>query len=184
LASQNDSLFVQFRRRRIGSQKSMGFTSTDNTGIYFIYGKVVDRWLVESPNLFILKPATAHLEAPRRMQNCMYNIGPEVVKCLLETGADINFQGGYYGNALQAASHHGHQEVVELLLENGAEINGQGGYFGNALQAAAYQGHQEVVKLLLGKGANVNAQGGEYKNSLHAASIQDHKEIVELLQNS
>jgi hypothetical protein len=33
----------------------------------------------------------------------------------LDKGADVNAQGGYYGNALQAASVGGHQEIVKLF---------------------------------------------------------------------
>jgi tetratricopeptide (TPR) repeat protein len=43
-----------------------------------------------------------------------------VVELLLSNGADVNTQGGEYGNALQAASQGGHLAVVELLLAKGA----------------------------------------------------------------
>jgi ankyrin repeat protein len=43
-----------------------------------------------------------------------------VVQLLLEKGADVNAQGGPFGNALHAASVQGHRAVVQLLLENGA----------------------------------------------------------------
>ena len=72
----------------------------------------------------------------------------------------INTQGGYYGNALQAASYRGHDKVVQILLDKGADINAQGEYYGNALQAASIGGHDKVMKMLLDKGADVNAQGG------------------------
>lgn len=39
---------------------------------------------------------------------------------LLENGADVNAQGGVYGNAMQAASSRGHEAIIALLLENGA----------------------------------------------------------------
>ena len=49
---------------------------------------------------------------------------------LIETGANVNAQGGNYGNALQAASFRGHEKVVQLLLEKGADVNAQGdGHF-------------------------------------------------------
>jgi hypothetical protein len=73
---------------------------------------------------------------------------------LLQTGADVNAQGGHYGNALQAASYDGREAVVRLLLKEGADVNEQGGTYGNALQAASYHGHEAVVRLLLEKGAN------------------------------
>ena len=88
------------------------------------------------------------------------------VKVLLDKGADVNAQGGKYGNALQAASSRGHEAVVKLLLDKGADVNAQGGYYGNALQAASsggYKtpssgGHKAVVKLLLDKGAHSNVE--------------------------
>ncbi|EAQ90477.1 hypothetical protein CHGG_02412 [Chaetomium globosum CBS 148.51] len=100
---------------------------------------------------------------------------------LISKGADVNGQGGFYGNALQAASLKGHQEIVKLLLDKGADVNAQGGGYGNALRAASLEGHQEIVKLLLDKGADVNGQGGGYGNALRAASLEGHQEIVKLL---
>jgi ankyrin repeat protein len=71
---------------------------------------------------------------------------------LLEKGADVNAQGGPYGNnALQAASAAGHKQVVQVLLEKGADVNAQGGPYGNALQAASARGHEQVVQVLLEK---------------------------------
>ncbi|KAH6637880.1 ankyrin repeat domain-containing protein [Boeremia exigua] len=127
----------------------------------------------------------------------------ETVILLLEKGANVNVnaQGGYYGNALQAASkyyknkkcgHYGnalqaalaglHKETFILLLEKGADINAQGGYYGNALQAAiACLGSKKFVEFLLEKGADINAQGGEYGNALQAASYCGKEEIVVLL---
>jgi ankyrin repeat protein len=105
----------------------------------------------------------------------------EVVQLLLDKGADVNAQGGEYGNALQAASWGGHKEVVQQLLDKGADVNAQGGEYGNALQAASERGHKEMVQQLLGKGADVNAQGGHFGNALQAASLGGHKEIVQQL---
>ena len=59
-----------------------------------------------------------------------------VVQALLNDEADVNAQGGLYGNALSAASYNGHEEVVQLLLEKGANVNAEGGQYGNALSAA------------------------------------------------
>ena len=42
---------------------------------------------------------------------------------LLKKGANLNIQGSYYGNALQAASKGGYNKVVQTLLEKGVDIN-------------------------------------------------------------
>ncbi|RYO82106.1 hypothetical protein DL764_009659 [Monosporascus ibericus] len=99
---------------------------------------------------------------------------------LVEKGADVNAQGGFYGNTLQAASAEGHTEIVRILVKKGADINAQGGYYGNALQAASAEGYTKIVKILVEKGADVNAQGGKYGNTLQAASVKGHEEIVNI----
>ena len=67
-----------------------------------------------------------------------------VVQILLDRGADINAQGGQYGNALQAASECGHDMVVQMLLDRGADVTAhQGGGYRNALLAAPAAGHEK-----------------------------------------
>ena len=105
------------------------------------------------------------------------------VKSILERGDDIDAQGGYYHNALQAASYQGHTQVVQILLSQRADINAQGGYHGSALQAASHQGHDQVVQMLLNHGANINAQGGFHGTALQAASIKGHDQVVQMLLN-
>ncbi|KAF5240077.1 hypothetical protein FOXYS1_15472, partial [Fusarium oxysporum] len=73
---------------------------------------------------------------------------------LMTEGADVNAQGGQYGNALQAASFGGHLQIVQSLLDKGADVNMQGGHFGNALQAASYRGHLQIVQTLWDKGSD------------------------------
>jgi ankyrin repeat domain-containing protein 50 len=64
----------------------------------------------------------------------------------MAAGADVNAQGGVYGNALQQASAGGHDKVVQMLMAAGADVNAQGGLYGNALQAASWGGHEKVVQ--------------------------------------
>ncbi|KAF2878542.1 vegetative incompatibility protein HET-E-1 [Massariosphaeria phaeospora] len=104
-----------------------------------------------------------------------------IARMLLDKGAEINAQGGRYGNALQAASGGGYEQVVKTLLDKGANVNAQGGDFGNALQAASYTGHKQVVKTLLDAGADVNAQGGAFGNALQAASFRGYEQVVKTL---
>ncbi|EMC97141.1 hypothetical protein BAUCODRAFT_106474 [Baudoinia panamericana UAMH 10762] len=100
---------------------------------------------------------------------------------LLDKGADVNAQGGRYGNALQAVSFKGQAEIVRILLDKGAEIDAQGGWYGNALHAVSTEGYAEIVRILLDKGADINAQGGRYGNALQAASFKGQAEIVRIL---
>ncbi|KAH5034899.1 hypothetical protein HBI75_092960 [Parastagonospora nodorum] len=104
-----------------------------------------------------------------------------MAELLLEKGADINAQGGRFGNALQAASFGGHEAVVRLLLDKSADVNAQGGRFGNALQAASFRGYKAMLELLLDKSADINAQGGEYGNALQVAASNGNEAVVRLL---
>ncbi|KAI8405778.1 hypothetical protein FOFC_13239 [Fusarium oxysporum] len=72
----------------------------------------------------------------------------ETVRVLLSTNRNVNSQGGYYGNSLQAASYGGHKEVVRLLLDKEADVNAQRSHYGNALEAASSEGHEGIVSLL------------------------------------
>ena len=105
----------------------------------------------------------------------------ESAKMLIEGSMDVNAPGGFYGNALQAASNSGYIDLVHLLLNNGADINAQGGYYSSALHAASSSGYIDLVHLLLDSGADINAQGGDYGNALQAASYSGYIDLVHLL---
>ncbi|KAK4148589.1 hypothetical protein C8A00DRAFT_38833, partial [Chaetomidium leptoderma] len=113
----------------------------------------------------------------QRLQTLDQTLQPDPIK----VGADVNAQGGDFGNALQAASYGGHAEIVRQLLERRADVNAQGGHYSNALQAASYGGHAEIVQQLLEHRAGVNTQGGRFGNALQAASYGGHAEVVRQL---
>ncbi|KAJ3846146.1 hypothetical protein EV368DRAFT_6390, partial [Lentinula lateritia] len=85
--------------------------------------------------------------------NGLYGAGSNLIQSVHNVKQYVYAQGGEYGNALQAASLHGHENIVKLLLENNAYVNAQGGYFGNAFQAASCDGDENIVQLLLQNGA-------------------------------
>ncbi|KAJ6474993.1 ankyrin repeat-containing domain protein, partial [Mycena sanguinolenta] len=111
--------------------------------------------------------------APKRRPK--YQLGNAYFFQLWESiqGADVNAQGGKYGNALQAACYQENTEIVQMLLERGADVNAEGGQYDNALQAACDHGNTEIAQMLLNGGADVNAQGGNYGNALQAACCAD-----------
>ncbi|KAH7357840.1 hypothetical protein B0T11DRAFT_354388 [Plectosphaerella cucumerina] len=81
---------------------------------------------------------------------------PRVAQALVAKGADVNGQGGCFGNSLAAASASGHLEIVKLLLDNGADINARSLSDKTALLVAIEKGREDVVRFLLEMGADVN----------------------------
>ncbi|KAJ3043987.1 hypothetical protein HDV00_003514 [Rhizophlyctis rosea] len=79
----------------------------------------------------------------------------EVMKVLIEAGADINAASGI---ALRAAARGGHIGVVEMLVQAGADVHVG---WDESLLMAARNGHVSVVQKLLQAGADVNAQEGQ-----------------------
>jgi ankyrin repeat protein len=53
------------------------------------------------------------------------NVKLEIVRFLVENGADVNAQGGKYGSALQASIANHKQSVEKFLLTNGAKLHSQ-----------------------------------------------------------
>ena len=135
---------------------------------------------------YLLRPESVEIEKKDpNGQTPLYTVAAKgasfITRMLLDKGADVNAQGGRYGNALQATSANGQKDIATLLLDKGADVNAQGGLYGNALQAASYEGHEQVVKTLLNAGAEVNAQGGRYGNALQAASARGREQVVKTL---
>jgi ankyrin repeat protein len=104
-----------------------------------------------------------------------------VLTKLIDSGVDVNVQGGDFDTALQAASIAGHEQIVQRLLEGGADVNAFGGHFGTALQAASNAGHAQIVQRLLEQGAYANMQGGRFSTALMEASSGGHEQIVQRL---
>ncbi|KAK3612994.1 hypothetical protein LTR22_028355, partial [Elasticomyces elasticus] len=130
-------------------------TEGDYEALLFTSEEVMHDWLlVHQPDVDWLLP----FEGVENEGSGLYyasSIGlGATVLTLIEKGADVNAQGGYFGNALQAASYKGHERVVAMLLKRGADVNAQGGWEGNALQAASSEGHERVVAMLLDCGAD------------------------------
>ncbi|CAI7653334.1 unnamed protein product [Penicillium manginii] len=123
-------------------------------------GGALESWFMdiilreESPRKQLLEQVSTSIFKNPAIRNCYKFMfaSPEdsekVVGILLTHGANVNAQGGKYGNALQAASHIGNEKVVKLLLEAGADVDSQGGFHGSAINAASAGGHSGVMQIL------------------------------------
>lgn len=103
----------------------------------------------------------------------------EMVKFLVDKGANVN-HGAINGTApLMLAATNGHLDVVKFLVDKGADVNAKDHKGGTPLMAAAREGHLDMVKFLVEKGADVNARGNDGETPLTLATKQD---VVEFLK--
>ena len=70
----------------------------------------------------------------------------DIVKCLIEKGADVNAKDEDEETALHLASEEGHLEIVQYLIEKGADINAKDCYGQTALYLVSEQNTHEAVR--------------------------------------
>ncbi|CAF1052114.1 unnamed protein product [Rotaria sordida] len=113
-----------------------------------------------------------------------------IVKFLIEKGAQVNIQNRYGVSPLLLCSESGNRELVQTLIEAGANVNitpqgelaeenflvGQ-----TPLFVAAKKGHVEICEYLIQNGADVNAVTMTGATPLYTAIEEDHLEVVVLL---
>lgn len=111
-------------------------------------------------------------------------VGIEIVKLLLDRGADVNLQNNEKYTALMMAAMNSNTdsniETVKLLLDKGADVNLVEFLGWTALMMAARSSNKEsnieTVKLLLEYGADVNIQDNEGWTALMWASQNSNEE--------
>ena len=105
----------------------------------------------------------------------------DVVKFLLDRGAEPNRRSYSGCTPLKWAAWYGHEDVVQLLLERGANPRIADGSGSSPLHLAAQDGRKDIVKLLLDEAADPNAQAQGGLTSLHVAVFGGHREVVQIL---
>lgn len=105
----------------------------------------------------------------------------DVVKLLLERGADKNGQDSYGQSLVMTAASNHHVDVLAALIAAGADINAQNQYHITPLSVAAEQGHLDEVKMLVAAGAKVNARDTAGGTALSVAVLRGYQEIVAAL---
>lgn len=101
---------------------------------------------------------------------------PDVVKVLIDHGADLNAKEVYYSETpIQRAVYLGDRRVVHLLAAAGADMDPN---------LAAYMGYTERVKRLIEAGADVNTRDKHGQTPLYFAVLGGHADVVELLTGS
>ncbi|MBD3170229.1 MAG: hypothetical protein GF307_12155 [candidate division Zixibacteria bacterium] len=146
--------------------------------------------VIEEGNLDQVKEL---LESNPDLINATYNYGQsvmhaaaysghiEIVKYLIEKGADVNARSGQNSNPLHGAAYYGHEDIVKLLIENGAEVDNPNAYDYRPMLSACAGGHLNIVKMLIDAGADIEATTYDGANALLTAAASGNQEMFEML---
>ena len=127
----------------------------------------------------------------------IWNKQNEVVKILIDAGADVNIS-GQYGPALRVASLRGNPEAVKLLLTAKADVNAKDCHGQTPLMFEMhpddsffefeedevddnFRYSKDIAQLLVSAGADVNATDNSHETVLMDASRAGYTEVVKLL---
>ncbi|XP_053675177.1 E3 ubiquitin-protein ligase MIB2 [Anopheles nili] len=105
----------------------------------------------------------------------------ELVKYLLQHGANVNVVDKEGDSTLHYASFGNQPEIMRVLLQHNASIDELNSSHCSALHISAHKKPPHCVKLLLEFGANVNVQDAYGDTALHDAIGKENTEVVELL---
>lgn len=104
-----------------------------------------------------------------------------MVKKLLEEGADVNIQGVNNKTPILVASTQGNIEIIKLLVTEGADLNSVSSRGENVLMFAANSGHLEAVKYFVNKGFAINKRNIYGKTAVDFAKENKHSHVSDFL---
>nr|MCR4623632.1 ankyrin repeat domain-containing protein [Alphaproteobacteria bacterium] len=99
----------------------------------------------------------------------------DLVKRLLESGANVNASNGRGITALHLAAQEGYAEIAELLIEQGANVNALDDNGDTALLLAVNNKNLGVMNLLLDHGAKISPFTKDYMDMLEEA-VKSYKD--------
>jgi ankyrin repeat protein len=105
----------------------------------------------------------------------------EMVRLLLDAGADLSARARFYDTILHTAAMFGTTSIVELLIKRGAipticEADGS-----TLLHSAARHGAPRTVRIILEAGLNIEATNNSGETPLHIAAQSGQDDNVEVL---
>lgn len=107
----------------------------------------------------------------------------DIVKYLVEKGADINTRDREGSNPLQNAAIKGYFDIVKILVEKGSDVNYKDDNDVTPLHFACMSGNYELVKYLIDKGANVRAVSKAGREPIFEAAWGGNLEMLKFLES-
>lgn len=166
--------------------------------IFFIICRIVhsDNWNlklsegIKERNIEKVKDAIKNGANPNEKGDLTYhpliwatmNGDTEIVKFLIESGADINIKTEKTNfTLLHIAGIYGRKDICIILIKKGLDVNAKDFKGMTPLIAASYFGHYEVAKLLIKNGADIGIKDSNGETALHKAAEYGRLKICKLL---
>jgi hypothetical protein len=109
----------------------------------------------------------------------------EIVRLLLQNGAEVNAKSNYGYTPLHCAASHGHIDILHLLVENGADLEAQGNYGERALHWAVLNGNLPFIQELISRyHVDINARVNDGRTALWVARARNHSTVFTFLQSN
>lgn len=105
----------------------------------------------------------------------------DVVKLLLERGADPNMKNDVEDTALQLAAFNGQFSIVVQLINEHADLEAYNKFRLTPLHRATVNGHDDVVNYIIRRGVNINARDVNDWTPLHWAARDRQMMVVKAL---
>ena len=105
----------------------------------------------------------------------------QMVKLLIESGADINHPGEYKYTPLHSAVAYGNRALVSFLLDHGADVSCKDELGTTPITSAIDSRKLDIMRLLVEKDADVNVSDCFGITPLAEAVVNKDLELVELL---
>lgn len=105
----------------------------------------------------------------------------EVVRFLLQSGADKELKTRMGRTPLHCAASHGMYWTALELMKHGADIEAHCAHGNRPLHLAAGGGKVDIISLLLSSGADIEAKNNSGDHPLHAAASNENLEAVKVL---
>lgn len=138
--------------------------------------ETVKRLIKENPELVNSRNSTGRFPLEMAAQTGQ----TDIVKFLLEKGADVNLNRGGATALHMAAIYGGKTEVITLLLENGADINARTGNGYTPLNLAVIGKQKEIAELLIEKGGEINLENQNFTQLLYISASGGIKKISDI----
>ncbi|MEI4508707.1 ankyrin repeat domain-containing protein [Sphingopyxis sp. CCNWLW253] len=140
-------------------------------------------------SIAILHPAAAaasDMPSPERRQELLFEAArlgrTEMIRPLLEAGADIDRYDARGFTPLILAAYNGHADSVEILIAQGADACKPDGTQGNTAQmGVAFKGYDDIAARLLKTACDVNARNKAGQTAIMMAALFGRTAQVDML---